>query len=720
MKKDTRTTDQTTAHFDGGDPGAILIIVYLATIVFFVLLGSFTQAEEAPAQSDWQEMRMDEVAGGELLVRSGDGELYARTPLLDQQVEITIHGMIATTLLRQRFKNDSDQWLEAVYVFPLPDESGVMQMRMRVGDREIIGRVKEKNEARETYLRAREQGRKTSLLAQKRPNIFSMAVANIPPAGEIEVEIGYQDTVLLDNGIFSYRFPMVVGPRYIPGTAIEKREQPLSFDEGGWAVDTDQVEDAAQITPPVMPEGAQPRHPVELSLRLYAGFPVRDLSSLYHGVKIDREDAQSYRLRFDGRVHADRDFVIEYAAANADMVAAALFTETKGDEIFGYLLVNPPVEEIQSPLPREVVFVVDVSGSMAGPSIRQAKTALVRAIASLAPSDSFDIIAFNSTAWSLFDRVLEASDENKDKAQRRLRRLQADGGTEIASALELALDGGSTRRGMRQIVFLTDGAVGNEGALFTMIADRLGDSRLFTVGIGSAPNSYFMTRAAAAGRGSYSHIGRIEEVETTMAALFEKLAKPMVTSLELVDADGSVMEIYPHPLPDLYHGEPVVAVFKSRRSVEMLDLRGSFLGRPWSMQIETGEGERRSGITTGIATLWARKKIRALMDQLHQGGVEEEVRRQVTETALEHQLVSRYTSLVAVEEQVARPETAELTRQQVKTNLPQGWQYTKVFGTAAQTGTRSPLLLVIGLLLAAAGVLMVRHGRHKRSAWRVS
>lgn len=722
MKKDTGTTGKTTVHFEGGDPGTILIIVYLAAIVFFVLLGSFSQAGEARAQSDWQKVRMDDVAGGELLVRSGDGDLYARTPLLHQQVDITIHGMIAETVLRQRFKNDSDQWLEAVYVFPLPEESGVTHMRMRVGDRVIIGRIKEKNDARKTYLKAREEGRKTSLLAQKRPNIFSMAVANIPPAGEIEVEIGYQDTVRLDGGTFSYRFPMVVAPRYIPGSAIDQGEQPLSFDEGGWAVTTDMVPDAPEITPPVMADGEERIHPVELSLTLKAGFPVRDLSSLYHGVEIDKEDAQFYRLRFDGRVYADRDFVIEYRAANTDRVAAALFTENRGDDRYGYLLVNPPVKALQSPLPRELVFVIDVSGSMAGASIRQAKTALAHAIEGLAPRDSFDIIAFNSTAWNLFDRVLEATDGNKDKALRGLRRLRADGGTEIAAALERALgdsDGSSNRSRLRQIVFLTDGAVGNERALFTMIAKRLGDARLFTVGIGSAPNSYFMTRAAAAGRGSYCHIGRIEEVETKMAALFEKLAKPVMTNLELVATDGSAMEIYPHPLPDLYHGEPVVAVFKGRRPVGTLDLRGSILGRPWSTQIEVAAGAQRSDSGVGIATLWARKKIRSLMDGLHQGAVEEAVRRQVTETALEHHLVSRYTSLVAVEEQVARPEAEELSRAQMKTNLPQGWQYPKVFGTAAQTGTRSRLVLAVGFLLVAAGVLMVRRGRPKTMQVRV-
>lgn len=716
MKKDTKMTGDTSDSFDGSDPGNLLIIIYLAAIVFFVLLGSFTDSGAAERQSEWQKVRMDEVAGGELLVRSGDGELFARTPLLEQQVDITISGMVAQTLLRQRFANTSDQWLEAVYVFPLPDESSVTQMRMRVGERRIIGRIKEKQEARKTYLRARQEGRKTSLLAQKRPNIFTMAVANIPPAGEIEIEIGYLDTVRLDNGTFSYRFPMVVGPRYIAGTTIDRRERPLSFDEGGWAADTDQVGDAAQISPPVAPVESGKRNPLELSLRLNPGFALDNLTSLYHGVDIHKEEEHGYRLQFDGRVFADRDFVLEYRAANIDGVAAALFTEDKKDASYGYLLVNSPVTEAEITLPRELVFVVDISGSMAGSSIRQAKKALSHAIAGLHPEDRFDIIIFNSTAARLFDRVLDATEENKAEALQRLARLEATGGTEIAAALELALNGGSDRDRMRQIVFLTDGAVGNERALFAMIADRLGKARLFTVGIGSAPNSFFMTRAAAAGRGSYCHIGRIEEVSVKMGALFEKLARPVVTDLELVTADGLAMEIYPQPLTDLYHGEPVVAHFRSRHPVQSLELRGSLLGRPWSMEVEEDGGAPRDN----IGTLWARKKIRGLMDRLHLGGMEEDVRRQVIQTALEHQLVSRYTSLVAEEERLSRTAAAELRRRQVQTNLPHGWQYQKVFGTAAQTGTRSRLAIAVGVLCIVAGVLLVRGGRQGRSGARVS
>jgi len=628
---------------------------------------------------------------------------YIAAPLLEQDVDISVSGMIIHTQVRQRFQNTGTEWIEAVYVFPLPDESGITSMRMVVGDRVIVSEVKEKHEARAVYERARKEGKKSSLLAQKRPNIFTTAVANIPPQSVVEIEIEYLDAVRYQDNVFSLRFPMVVGPRYIPGKPSAGPERRIGFDEGGWALDTDEVEDASQITPPVADAGASLRHPVKLSLSLAPGFPVKNLSSLYHGITTEQQDDRNYKIAFDGRVFADRDFVLEYQAANEQTVAASLFEESAAEEHFTYLMLMPPQQQMENQVPREVVFVVDVSGSMAGSSMRQAKEALAYAVSRLRERDRFNIIVFNNQARKLYPYSLPARGEYLENGLEAINGLLASGGTEIAAALDVALDGRTDRRRIRQIVFLTDGAVGNEKALLATIAKRRGDARLFTVGIGSAPNTYFMTRAAAMGRGSYTFIGKISEVRQKMTALFDKLENPVITNLKLETGDNGDIEMYSQPLPDLYKGEPVVALLKSKEPLTELRLSGTFLGKAWSVGVDGSGGKSRPG----IAAVWARKKIRSLMDLLHAGASEVEVRRQVLETALKHHLVSRYTSLVAVEEKVSRPQHSTVQNKQLKTNLPNGWQHDKVFGPSAQTATNSELLLLIGTIFLFLGMVVI-------------
>ncbi len=299
---------------------------------------------------------------------------------------------------------------------------------------------------------------------------------------------------------------------------------------------------------------------------------------------------------------------------------------------------------------------------------------------------------------------MAATERNRLKALADIDSLEADGGTEIAPALRLALSGDTESSRLQQVVFLTDGAVGNERALFTMIRERVGDARLFTVGIGSAPNTFFMTRAAALGRGDYTFIGNVDEVADTMAQLFAKLEHPVVTDLSLSGEDSEKMEVHPLPIADLYAGKPLTVVLRSSQPFGKMDLAGRLNGAPWHMTIDGSGGKSRPG----IATLWARKKIRSLMDTLHLGAAEPEVRRQVVDVALRHQLVSRYTSLVAVEEKIARPDNEMLKRQQMKTNLPKGWQHAKVFGTSARTATNAGLNMLVGILLMISALWILR------------
>ncbi len=694
------------------DPGNILILFYLACILFFLLLGSLSQAHAEGVREEKSTLFINDVRRGELLLPTTTPGRYRAVPLLNQKVGISINGITAKLKILQRFENKSNQWVEAVYAFPLPEDSAITTLRMKIGERSIEGTIQEKEQAKKTYEAAKREGKKTSLLSQKRPNIFTTSVANIGPGEKIDIFIEYQQVVRLTDGVFSLRFPMVIAPRYIPGKPIAQGERSLSFNTEGWAKDTDQVPDASQITPHVIEPGQKKSNPVEMSVELSAGFALASVKSLYHGMDKEETDEGVVQLSFNGEVKADRDFVLEWRAKEKEEVQGAFFSETRDKSYYSLLMVMPPGEKLTPQrIPREMIFVLDTSGSMAGTSIVQAKKALHMAISRLDASDRFNLIEFNDKARTLFGNSQPGDQENREQALNRVERLEAEGGTEMTKALNLALNGKSDNERLRQVVFLTDGSVGNEEQLFELIVKRLGDSRLFTVGIGSAPNSFFMTRAASMGRGTFTYIGKVEEVQEKMNHLFQKLERPAVTDLHLegIQSKDLQVEMYPSLLPDLYTGEPLVVSLKTKEPLDKMILSGRQAGKEWSLSIEAGQKK----LSHGVATLWARKKIKDQMAMLSLGKDEKGVKTIVLATALEHHLVSKYTSLVAVEKKPSRPQDRRLVSSQIKTNLPSGWKYGKVFGGASQTATPATLHLLFGALMLILALLFLGTQRRR-------
>lgn len=723
--KEYRNEEKKNGSNELQDPGNLLLLIYITAIVCILIAGVLMDVATATAAEE-SGVRPENVRKGELLVAMESGQLQP-APLMSQQVSMEISGITARVKVEQHFVNSDERWIEAVYVFPLPDESSVDHLRLRVGERLLEGQIMEKEEARKTHEKAKEEGRKSSLLVQNRPNIFTTRVANIGPGEEVTVEIEYQQTVSFADDVFSLRFPMVVGPRYIPGrplaeqvgeadrgetpVSIEFIGQPVRINSTGWAVDTDQVPDASEITPPVDLDG-KTTIPVDLTIDLAAGIPLSRLESLYHGIEATEIGEGHYSIRLTGEIKADRDFVLEWQAENEGDTKAALFAETLGNNQYMLLMLMPPQKVSGSPVPREMIFILDVSGSMAGTSIVQAKAAISLALTKLRPSDHFNIIVFSNSTRALFNGARPADQAHLQEASHYIEQLKADGGTEMKPALMLALDGSSRHERLRQVVFLTDGAVGNEDELLKIIKRRLGDSRLFTVGIGSAPNSYFMSRAATMGRGTFSYIGKGAEVKEKMTTLFTKIEHPVISDLRL-ELAGSEEDIegYPSPIPDLYLGEPLVLAVRTGWENATLRLTGTRLGEAWETLVDTSTYGRREG----IGALWARKKIRSQMEALALGADREKVREEVLKTALEHHLVSKYTSLVAVDSVVSRAKEEKGVKEvqaPVKTHLPEGWQATAVFGGGSQTASPAAMRLLVGAcLLTMAGLISLSRRR---------
>ena len=652
------------------------LLLAISTLLLFAPVTRPVSADTTPGEAHPRR-----VTSGTLLWRAGDEGLVP-APVLDTRVELRVTGMVVRATVHQEFVNPATVWAEGIYVFPLPEDAAVDHLRMRVGGRVIEGVIRERAAAKQAYETARQEGRRASLVEQERPNVFTTSVANIPPGAAIIVEIEYQQIVPYYAGEYRLRFPMVVGPRYV----------------------TDEVPDASRITPPVQHPSRGPINPVTLRIELDAGVPLARLESPSHAIQTAPLAGGVTLVELaQGPVPADRDFELAWQPAAEAAPTAAVFAETAGDATFALLMVMPPAPGTLVPsVPREVVFVLDNSGSMQGASIDQAKAALTLALGRLQPADSFNVIRFNHTTDSVFAGALPATRLNLRAAARWVAGLRATGGTEMLPALERALDGRERIERLRQVIFLTDGAVGNEERLFAVIRERLGGSRLFTIGIGSAPNSHFMREAARLGRGTFTFIGNPNEVQDKMLALFQKLESPALTDLRLELPGGVAAELLPERIPDLYHGEPVVVALKTRVLPPTVTLRGTLGGAPWDQSI-TLHG---AAAGAGLRVHWGRALIAALLDRRHAGVSEEDTRAAVIHVALEHHLVSAYTSLVAVDVTPARPGDAPLEGHALPTNLPHGWEYTAVFGMG-QGATPAPLHVILGLALLTLATVAV-------------
>ena len=680
--------------------GRLLGLTLTLGLALGLLLTAAAVALPAPAAAP--QVAPDEATSGRFLMRRAKDEPWAMAPTLATEVSFRVAGVVARASVRQRFRNGTDEWVEGVYVFPLPEKAAVDHLLMRVGERTIEGQIREREQAKAEYRQARDEGRKASLVEQERPNIFTTSVANLGPGEELVVEIEFQETLAFDEGEVRLRFPLVVGPRYIPGQEIVARIGGL-----GWAPDTDAVPDASRITPPVLPPGEAPRNPVAIEVDLDAGFPVRQLVSRYHAIVSEAKGEGRYLVRLrDELAPADRDFEVAWTPEPGTMPRGALFREERGGSTYALVTLFPPVgPEVEATrLPREVVYVIDTSGSMNGLSIEQARKALLLAIDRLRPTDRFNVVQFNNSTETLWDETRPATPANRSAARGWVEELRAQGGTEMAGALEAALVGSDDPQLVRQVVFLTDGSVGNEDQLFGIIRQRLGDTRLFTVGIGSAPNSHFMTKAAEFGHGTFTYIGDVREVEETMGRLFGVLESPVLTGIEITWPAGAAVESWPPRVPDLYLGEPVVVSARLEGPTDQVAIHGRRGGEAWTTAMALSGGRRGEG----AAVLWARRKVESLLDSLHEGADAEEVRKGVVALGLEHHLVTKHTSLVAVDVTPSRPGDAALQTCAVPTNLPHGWVYESVFGELPQTATAAPLHALVALLalLTAAALRM--------------
>jgi Ca-activated chloride channel family protein len=624
-------------------------------------------------------VKPSEARSGSLMLKTDDG--YADAIRLGIDVDLTVSGPTVRARVTQIFQNPTQNWVEAIYVYPLPAGGAVDTLKMVVGDRVVVGEIKERQQARVIYEQARREGQKAALTEQERPNIFTNSVANIGPGEIVLVQIEYQEPVQQSGNEFSLRVPMVVGPRYNPAPVVQSVD--FRREGGGWGTtSTDPVPDRDRISPQVLnPAERAPVNPTAITVRLQAGFPLGEVKSHHHQVKIESPDDSTRVIRLaDGVVPADRDFELTWKPAAEKAPSVGLFREHVGDADYLLAFVTPPsVEQAeQKPMPREVIFVIDNSGSMGGTSIVQAKASLTYALGRLQPNDRFNVIRFDHTMDVLFPASVPADHEHIGQATSFVGALRAEGGTEMVPAMRAALtdNAAGDANNVRQVVFLTDGAIGNEQQLFDTITAMRGRSRVFMVGIGSAPNTFLMTRAAELGRGTFTHIGSVEQVEERMRSLFAKLENPAVTGLTAKFSDAKA-DLTPAAIPDLYRDEPLVLAARLDKLAGSVEIRGRIGDRPWVVTLPLSN----AAAGKGLSKLWARRKIDdAEIARTMQATTAEDADRTILALALQHQLVTRLTSLVAIDKTPSRPEGEPIKLAELPLNLPAGWDFAKVFG----------------------------------------
>jgi Ca-activated chloride channel family protein len=595
----------------------------------------------------------DSVPGcGALMCRTPGGEPQAppkdvALPLKHTEVHSRIDAYIASVEVTQQFHNPYESKIEAVYVFPLPENAAINGFVMTIGERKIRGIIREREEAQQIYNEAKSQGYVAALLTQERPNIFAQHVANIEPLKQVDVNITYFHTLGYDDGWYEFVFPMVVGPRFNP-PHISDGIGAVARGEGGRGASGQKTE--VQYLAPHERSG----HDIGLSVDIYAGVSIEEIVCRSHKVQIENERSEQVRVTLDD---ADRipnkDFVLRYRVAGERVKTGLLVHRDSsggGEGYFTFMLFPPQQMSDEQRRPMEMIFVIDCSGSMNGQPIAQARAAIDHALTQLKPEDTFQIVRFSNSASQFGPNPVPATPDNVKRGRKYVSELKVEGGTMMIEGIKAALEFPHDPERLRFVTFLTDGYIGNESEILAAVHERLDESRIFSFGVGSAPNRYLMEAMAKMGRGAVTYLSLKDSGKDVMNAFFTRVSHPVLSDIAIDWGKMQVSGAMPERVPDLFVGRPVVVT-------------GKFTGAPSSSIRITGRAGAQTvqatlpvdgdggevGEHPALAAVWARMHIAALMDRATWDGSNIELPQMVKELALRHGLMSAYTSFIAVD-----------------------------------------------------------------------
>jgi Ca-activated chloride channel family protein len=623
-----------------------LLAVIAATAASIIVLATFkTLIPRARAQA---EVTQGETQGA-LQVLDETGKPKAVCPLKHTDVKVEITGFLSRVNVTQEFSNPFKEKIEAVYVFPLPANAAVDDMTMVVGERTVRGKILRREEAQAVYDAAKSNGQVASLLNQERPNIFTQSVANIMPGENVKITISYVETLKYEAGSYEFSFPMVVGPRYMPGAAVGQQGS-------GRSPDTTQVPDASKISPKFAPAEMRAGHDISMDIMLDAGIPLADIKGKSHEVELERLNAHSAHIRLkSGAMIPNKDFVLRYEVAGKNIQDALLTHRSDKGGYFTLILQPPDRVTAEDVTPKELVFVLDTSGSMSGFPIEKAKETMKLALDSLYPADTFNLITFAGDTRVLFPLPVPATPGNLKKAQAFLEASSGSGGTEMMEAIRASLDATDSQDHVRIVCFMTDGYVGNEMAIISEI-QKHPNARVFGFGIGSSVNRFLLDKMSEYGRGEVEYVALNDDGSAAARRFHERVRNPLLTDIT-VDWNGlPVSDVYPQRIPDLFGAKPLILTGRYTGAGRgVIRLKGKMSGQDFVREIVVNfpEAEAQHNV---LSSLWARQRIDDLMSKdyngVQQGGMKPELKETITSLGLEYRLMTQFTSFVAVEEMI--------------------------------------------------------------------
>ncbi|PPR40443.1 MAG: hypothetical protein CFH22_01537 [Alphaproteobacteria bacterium MarineAlpha5_Bin12] len=632
-------------------------------LVFFIfLISNYLKAESLkPSINQPFGLFFMETKQSEL-----DNDIFI-APTLKTDVQVNIQGLLTTTTVKQYFINPTTSWMEAIYLFPLPDKSSVDFLRMKVGERFIEGEIKEKIEAEEIYNDAKKKGQKASVVSSNRTNIFKTKVANIAPGELIVIEIRYHDVLEFKSDRYFLRIPTVINHRYSMQQNEQDEDETLDFGKLN-----------SDIHSPINQQQGFTINPYSISINLNTGFHITEPQSSTHDIIFNSISPSHYQVSLaEGGMSSTKDFLMFFSPIKSNEPYVEIYGEDIGEDLYLYGLINPQVEKKDLVLKDDssITIIADVSGSMSGNSIRKMKRALKEFINQLPEHHFINIIAFSDNHYKLFRNPRPATLHNKQRALKFLRDMRAEGGTRMLTAVYEAIFTKSSLISApqgEQIVLLTDGAIDYETEMMAIVNEHIGDKRLHIVGIGNAPNSFLIKGLAKVGKGSHLYVNH--DITNKITELLFKINHPVIENLKMRIAKEH--EVLPKKFPDVMAGDPITFFIKVNDSslsslTSPFQIYGNKNSKKWKFLITPGQIQKGAYLDQ----LWGREKVEEVSFQNAIGFINDHDHEiLVKKLGLKHHLITKFTSLVAVDPIVSRSQVSPLLSHQIAQNIPDGWE----------------------------------------------
>ncbi len=614
-----------------------------------------------PISRDYSVKAQGSATEGSLFALDAQGRPEGQCPLKHTNVKTEISGFLARVMVTQQFENPFADKIEAVYTFPLPAAAAVDEMTIIVGERTVKGKIMRREDAQSIYDAARAKGQVAALLSQQRPNIFTQAVANILPGQKINVTISYVETLKYEEGAYEWSFPMVVATRYIPTAEPNSEASPQASQTTAPPADADstpgaQTPDAKQLSPPVVPDGMRAGHDISIEVKIDAGVPLVGFHSKTHEIEALQPDTGKAIVRLkDQATIPNKDFVLKYDVAGSQIADAFLIHRDGRGGFFTFILQPPQRVTVPDVMPKELVFVLDTSGSMGGFPIEKAKETMMLALDGLYPQDTFNVILFSGDTKILFPQPVPATAANISKAKNLLSHAKGDGGTEMMKAIRAALAPSDAQDHIRITCFMTDGQVGDDMEIISEV-QKHPHARVFAMGFGSAPNRFLLDKITEYGRGEVEYVTESGDASGAAKRFHERIRNPLLTDVSIDWAGLPVTEVYPKIIPDLFSAKPVIISGRYAAGGKgVIRLRGFMSGQEFvrDIPVELPEQESQHDV---LATLWARRKVDDLMVQdmsgMQAGKMSDKLKSEIVGLGLTFGMMTQFTSFVAVEDSI--------------------------------------------------------------------